>query len=224
MSFSFDQFEFISDPRDGKNFNVIKNLEAAVLRGSELARQILATLEHQTKDPRFTISHSRIESDINEFSERWEKIRAFEEDDEGEEDDIEDQDELASEGLEWVEYAGCILSPKTFNLILDSYINFDGAGFFGQGMGNNLDFDLWQLITNPLIPRDLLWEYSVGDSAECVAQPIEDTPVYKIFPNRAAGMFPRYLDHLSISPVASVNLLKEINKKYDAFDPSPFHL
>jgi hypothetical protein len=224
MSFSFDQFEFISDPRDGKNFNVIKNLEAAVLRGSKLASEILGTLEHQTKDPQFTIAHSKIESDINEFSERWEKIRAFEEDDEGEEDEIEDQDELASEGLEWIEYSGCILSPKTFNLILDSYINFEGAGFFGQGIGHTLDFDLWQLITNPLIPRDLLWEFSVGDSTKLVAQPIEDTRVYKIFPNRVAGMFPRYLDHLSISPVASVNLLKEINKEYDAFNPSPFHL
>ena len=222
MSASFDQFEFISDPRDGKNFDVIKNLEAAVLRGSELASQILATLEHQTKDPQFTIAHSKIESDINDFSARWEKIRAFEEDDEGDEDDIEDQDELGSEGLEWIEYAGCILSPKTFSLILDSYINFEGAGFFGQGMGHNLDFDLWQLVTNPLIPRDLLWDFSVGDKAKSVSDPDGDSSGMGVYPWRWLDEAPRYVNHLSISPVASTNLLKAINKAYCQNDP--FHL
>jgi len=222
MSTSFDQFEFISDPRDGKGFDVIRNLEAAVLRGSKLASEILGTLEHQTKDPQFTIAHSKIESDINEFSERWEKIRAFEEDDEGEEDEIEDQDELASEGLEWIEYSGCILSPKTFNLILDSYINFEGAGFFGQGIGHTLDFDLWQLITNPLIPRDLLWEFSVGDKAKSVSDPDGDSSGMGVYPNRWLDEAPRYVNHLSISPVASTNLLKAINKEYCQNDP--FHL
>jgi hypothetical protein len=222
MSSSFNQFEFISDPRDGKGFDVIRNLEAAVLRGSKLASEILVRLEHQTKDPQFTIAHSKIESDINEFSERWEKIRAFEEDDEGEEDEIEDQDELASEGLEWIEYSGCILSPKTFNLILDSYINFEGAGFFGQGMGNNLDIDLWQLITNPLIPRDLLWEFSVGDKAKSVSVPDGDNSGMGVYPNRWLDEAPRYVNHLSISPVASTNLLKAINKEYCQNDP--FHL
>ena len=223
MSTSFDQFEFISDPRDGKNFDVIKNLEAAVLRGSELASEILGTLEHRAKDPQFTIDHSKIESDINDFSARWEKIRAFEEDDEGDEGDIEDHDELMCEGLDWIDYAAWrILSPKTFRLILDSYINFDGAGFFGQGMGNNLDIDLWQLITHPLIPRDLLWEFSVGDNAKSVSDPDGDSSGMGMYPNRWLDEAPRYVNHLSISPVASTNLLKAINKVYCQNDP--FHL
>lgn len=223
MSTSFDQFEFISDLRDGKGFDVIKNLQVAVLRGSKLAGEILGTLEHQAKNPQFTIAHSKIESDIKEFSERWEKIRAFEEDDEGDEDDLEDQDDLVSEGLEWIEYAGCILSPKTFNLILDSYINFEGAGFFGQGIGHTLDFDLWQLITNPLIPRDLLWEFSVGNSAEVLADIGVGGSIYRVYPNRVVGIFPRYINHLSISPVASPKLLREINRKYEDWG-GPFHL
>jgi hypothetical protein len=222
MASAFEKFEFISDPRDGKGFDVIKNLQVAVLRGSKLAGEILATLEHQAKNPQFTIAHSKIESDIKEFSERWEKIRAFEEDDEGEEDEIEDQDELASEGLEWIEYSGCILSPKTFNLILDSYINFEGAGFVGQSMGHNLDFDLWQLVTNPLIPRDLLWEYSVGDKAKRVSDPDGDSSGMGVYPWRWLDEAPRYVNHISISPVASTNLLKAINKEYCQNDP--FHL
>ena len=224
MSTSFDQFEFISDPRDGKNFDVIKNLEAAVLRGSELASEILGRLQLRVDNPNWVIPHSKIENDLKGFEKRWEAIKEYEENDEdGENAMWEETDDLLTDVIDWMENLEAI-STESYSYILNQYINFEGAGAFGQGAGRNFDFDLWQLITNPLMPRGLLWEFSVGDSAECVAQPIEDTPIYKIFPNRAVGIFPRYIDHLSISPVASINLLKEINKKYDGFERKPFHL
>ena len=224
MTSAFDQFEFISDPRDGKGFDVIKNLEAAVLRGSELAKEILGGLEYRVNNPDFSVPHSKIVSDLQSFEERWAPIQEYEESNEDDENEMwEELDDLLADVIDWMENLEGI-GPESYEYILDKYINFEDPGAFGQSTGRNFDFNLWQLITNPLIPRGLLWEFSVGDSAELVAQLIEDTPVYKVFPNRAAGMFPRYIEHLSISPVASVNLLKEINKKYDAFDPSPFHL
>jgi hypothetical protein len=48
MSSSFDQFDFVSDSRDGKNFDAIKNLENASARGSKLASEMLQRLQFLT--------------------------------------------------------------------------------------------------------------------------------------------------------------------------------
>ena len=116
MSSAFDQFEFISDPRDGKGFDLVKNLEAAALRGSELAKEILGGLEYKFPNPNFSIPHSRIEADLNDFKERWEAIRAFEEDGDGDEEEIEDQDELWVETSYWLENIQGI-GPESFRYI-----------------------------------------------------------------------------------------------------------
>jgi len=223
MSASLNQFDFISDPRDGKNFDLVKNLEAAVLRGSELAKKILSGLESRVNNPDFSIPHSRIEADVNGFKERWEAIRAFEEDGDGDEEDIEDQDELWIEASYWLETLGFI-GPESYRYIFNEYINFEGFGAFGQGNFFNLDNEFWKLITNPSMPRDLLWDLSVGDCAERVADPDESGHIYW-YPFRSLNGAPRYVNHLAISPVASTNLLKEINNKYeDTLLPNPFHL
>ena len=223
MSSAFDQFEFISDPRDGKGFDLVKNLEAAALRGSELAKEILGGLEYKFPNPDFSIPHSRIEADLNDFKERWEAIRAFEEDGDGDEEEIEDQDELWVETSYWLETLQGI-GPESFRYIFNEYINFEGFGAFGQGNYLYLDKEFWELIINPSIPRDLLWELSVGDSAARVADPDESGHIYW-YPLRDLLGAPRYVNHLAISPVASTNLLKEINKKYGGWgSPNPFHL
>jgi hypothetical protein len=223
MSASLNQFDFISDPRDGKNFDIVKNLQAAVLLGSELAKEILGGLEYQVNNPDFSIPHSRIEADVNGFKERWEAIRAFEEDGDGDEEDIEDQDELWVETSYWLETLGFI-GPESYRYIFSEYINYEGYGAFGQGNSFNLDKEFWELITNPSMPRDLLWDLSVGDSAARVADPDESGHIYW-YPLRDLLGAPRYVNHLAISPVASTNLLKEINKKYeDTLSPNPFHL
>jgi hypothetical protein len=216
MSASLNQFEFISDPRDGRGFDVIKNLEAAVLRGSKLASETLVRLEYQVANTNTRVPHSKIESDLKGFEVRWEVIRAFEENEEGDEDEIEDQDDLIMEIAGWIENLGNI-GIESYKFIFDKYINFEGCGSFGQGAGFSFDEDLWQLITDPLIPRDLLWEFSVGDSAECVKDPNGDG-----WSGPFLDMAPRYVNYLSISPVASTNLLKAINEKYCHNDP--FHL
>ena len=223
MSSAFDQFEFISDPRDGKGFDLVKNLEAAVLRGSGLAKEILGGLEYKFPNPNFSIPHSRIETDLNDFKERWEAIRAFEEDGDGDEEEIEDQDELFVEICDWLETLQGI-GPESFRYIFNEYINFEGFGAFGQG--NQLDYDkeFWELVTNPSIPRDLIWELSVGDSAARVADPDESGHIYW-HPLRDLLGAPRYVNHLAISPIASTNLLREINRKYESLlSPNPFHL
>jgi hypothetical protein len=223
MASAFEKFEFISDPRDGKDFDLVKNLEAAVLRGSDLAKEILGGLEYKFNNPNFSIPHSRIEADINGFKERWEAIRAFEEDGDGDEEDIEDQDELCVEICYWLETLQGI-GGESFRYIFNEYINFEGFGAFGQGNQLNYDQEFWELITNPSMPRDLLWELSVGDSAERVADPDESGHIYW-YPLRDLYGAPRYLNHLSISPVASTNLLSEINKKYEGWgSPNPFNL
>jgi hypothetical protein len=223
MASAFEKFEFISDPRDGKGFDVIKNLEAAVLRGSELAKEILGGLEYRVNNPDFSIPHSRIEADVNGFKERWEAIRAFEEDGDGDEEDIEDQDDLFVEICDWLETLQGI-GPESFRYIFNEYINFEGFGAFGQGNQLTYDQEFWELITNPSMPRDLLWDLSVGDSAERVADPDESGHIYW-YPFRSLNGAPRYVNHLAISPVASTNLLKEINNKYeDTLLPNPFHL
>jgi hypothetical protein len=223
MASAFEKFEFISDPRDGKDFDLVKNLEAAVLRGSDLAKEILGGLEYKFNNPNFSIPHSRIEADINGFKERWEAIRAFEEDGDGDEEDIEDQDELCVEICYWLETLQGI-GGESFRYIFNEYINFEGFGAFGQGNFFNLDNEFWELITNPSMPRDLLWDLSVGDSAALVADPDESGHIYW-YPFRSLNGAPRYVNHLAISPVASTNLLKEINSKYeDTLLPNPFHL
>ena len=223
MASAFEKFEFISDPRDGKDFDLVKNLEAAVLRGSDLAKEILGGLEYKFNNPNFSIPHSRIEADINGFKERWEAIRAFEEDGDGDEEDIEDQDELCVEICYWLETLQGI-GGESFRYIFNEYINFEGFGAFGQGNQLNYDQEFWELITNPSMPRDLLWDLSVGDSAERVADPDESGHIYW-YPFRSLNGAPRYVNHLAISPVASTNLLKEINNKYeDSLLPNPFHL
>jgi hypothetical protein len=223
MSASLNQFDFISDPRDGKDFDLVKNLEAAVLRGSELAKEILGGLEYRVNNPDFSIPHSRIEADVNGFKERWEAIRAFEEDGDGDEEDIEDQDDLFVEICDWLETLQGI-GPESFRYIFNEYINFEGFGAFGQGNQLTYDQEFWELITNPSMPRDLLWDLSVGDSAERVADPDESGHIYW-YPFRSLNGAPRYVNHLAISPVASTNLLKEINNKYeDTLLPNPFHL
>ena len=215
MTSPFDQFEFISDPRDGKNFDVIKNLEAAALRGSEHAKGFLNRLDYQAANPDFGIPHSKIVSDLKVFEDRWEVIRAFEEDDEGDVDEIEDQDDLFTEIIEWIEHVGLEgARVESYEYIFDKYINFQGYGCFGQGSGNLYDEDLKLLVINPQIPRDLLWEISVGDSARRVSDPNWDGSCF--------NEWPRYVNDLSISPIASTNLLKAIIDTY--FVNSPFHL
>lgn len=223
MASAFEKFEFISDPRDGKDFDLVKNLEAAVLRGSDLAKEILGGLEYKFNNPNFSIPHSRIEADVNDFKERWEAIRAFEEDDDGDEEDIEDQDDLYVEICDWLETLQGI-GPESFRYIFNEYINFEGFGAFGQGNQLSYDQEFWELITNPSMPRDLLWELSVGDSAALVADPDESGHIYW-YPFRSLNGAPRYVNHLAISPIASTNLLKEINNRYeDTLLPNPFHL
>ena len=215
MTSSFDQFEFISDPRDGKGFDLVKNLEAAALRGSEHAKGFLNRLDYQAANPDFGIPHSKIASDLKVFEDRWEVIRAFEEDDEGDVDEIEDQDDLFTEIIEWIEHVGLEgARVESYEYIFDKYINFQGYGCFGQGSGNLYDEDLKLLVINPQIPRDLLWEISVGDSARRVSDPNWDGSCF--------NEWPRYVNDLSISPIASTNLLKAIINTY--FVNSPFHL
>ena len=225
MTSSFDQFEFISDPRDGKGFDLVKNLEAAALRGSEHAKGFLNRLDYQAANPDFGIPHSKIVSDLKVFEDRWEVIRAFEEDDEGDEDEIEDQEEISTDILEWFESLdtlhGQLKSSESFRYILDKYINFEGYGSFGQGAGYKFDLDFWHFFTNPFMPRDLLWEFSVGDKAKQVSDPDGDGS-WGVYPYRWLDEAPRYVNHLSISPIASTNLLKAINKAYCQNDP--FHL
>jgi len=215
MASAFEKFEFISDPRDGKDFDLVKNLEAAVLRGSDLAKEILGGLEYKFNNPNFSIPHSRIEADVNGFKERWEAIRAFEEDGDGDEEDIEDKDDLFTEIIDWIEHVGFEgIRVESYEYIFDKYINFQGYGCFGQGSGNLYDEDLKLLVINPQIPRDLLWEISVGDSARRVSDPNWDGSCF--------NEWPRYVNDLSISPMASTNLLKAIINNY--FVNSPFHL
>jgi hypothetical protein len=214
----FDQFEFVSDPRDGEHFDVVKILEKAASRGSKQAFEMLERLEYRNSNPEYAKPHSQVKAEIEDFEARWEVIRAFDEAGEGDEDEIEDQQELVEEIIEWIEWLEGI-SPASYKFIFDKYINFVGYGAFGQGNGYAFDLDLWLLVTNPVMPRDLLWEFSVGNSAQLMS--LEDT--MWVYPNRWIGMAPRYVNRLAISPVASTNLLKAINEKYSDTDPDPFH-
>jgi len=218
MSSSFDKFEFISDSRDGKNFDVIKNLENASARGSKLASEMLERLQFLAKSPDYPKPHSQVKAELEDFERRWEVIRAFEEDGEGDEDEIEDSQDIVEEIIEWIEFLDDI-TPESYAFIFDKYINFEGYGAFGQGNGFNFDKDLWVLVTSPTMPRDLLWEFSVGDSAQYVAQD-EGSGWY---PWKFIGSAPRYINDLAISPIASTNLLQEINQKYSDVIPKPFH-
>lgn len=216
QSFSFDKFDLISDSRDGKNFDIIKNLENAATRGSDLAIGALERLKLLTSNPDYQKPHSQIKAELEEFEQRWAAIRAFEEDGEGDEDEIEDEQDLYEEMIEWL---GALedVSVESSNFILEKYKNFEGYGAFGRGNDFSFDKNLAVLITSPTMPRDLLWEFSVGDSAHYVSETWGD------YPWRFIGAAPRYISDLAISPVASTNLLKEINRTYGEVDPDPFH-
>lgn len=218
MSSSFDQFEFVSDSRDGKNFDVIKNLEDAAARGSKLASEMLERLQFLTSRPDYPKPHSQVKAELEDFERRWEVIRAFEEDGEG--DEVEDPEELVSEVVEWIEFLEDI-SAQSYTFILDKYIKYEGYGAFGQGNDYSYDLAFAALITNPLIPRDLLWEFSVGDSAHWMAQ---DSSSSGNYPWKWIGTAPRFINNLSISPIASTNLLKAINHRYSEVTPQPFNL
>lgn len=218
MSSSFDKFEFISDSRDGKNFDVIKNLEDASARGSKLASEMLERLQFLTNRLDYPKPHSQVKAELEDFERRWEVIRAFEEDGEGDEYEIEDEDEIFVEMCEWIEFLDDI-TPESYAFIFDKYKNFEGYGAFGQGNYFCFDKDLASLVTSPTIPRDLLWEFSVGDSAHYIAA---DDSGFN-YPWRFNGSAPRYISDLAISPIASTNLLKEINQKYGDVIPHPFH-
>jgi hypothetical protein len=219
MSSSLNKFEFISDSRDGKNFDVIKNLENASARGSKLASEMLERLQFLTNRPDYPRPHSQIKAELEDFERRWEVIRAFEEDGEGDEDEIEDEDEIFVEMCEWIEFLDDI-TPESYAFIFDKYKNFEGYGAFGQGNNISFDKDLAALITSPTIPRNLLWEFSVGGSAEYIASDFASGIGY---PWKFIGSAPRYINDLAISPIASTNLLKEINQKYGDVIPDPFH-
>jgi hypothetical protein len=219
MSSPFDKCEFISDFRDGKNFDVVKNLENASARGSKLASEMLQRLQFLTNRPDYPKPHSQVKAELEDFENRWEVIRAFEEDGKGDEDEMEDQEDLVWEIIEWIEFLDDI-TPESYAFIFDKYINFEGYGVFGQGNGFNFEKDLAVLVTSPTMPRDLLWEFSVGDNAQYVALDWDSGYNY---PWRFIGPAPRYISHLAISPIASTNLLKEINQKYSDVIPDPFH-
>jgi hypothetical protein len=218
MTSLFDQFGFVSDPRDGENFDVVKSLENAASRGSKLALEMLERLQFLANSTDYPKPHSQVKSELEDFERRWDVIRAFEEDGEGDEDEIEDQEYLALEISDWIEFLDAI-TPESYAFIFDKYINFEGYGAFGQGNGFNFDKDLRVLVTSPTLPRDLLWEFSVGDSAQYAAQ----DEGFGYYPWRFIGSAPRYISDLAISPIASTNLLKEINKKYSDVIPNPFH-
>jgi hypothetical protein len=220
MSSSFDQFDFVSDSRDGKKFEVIKNLENASARGSKLASEMLERLQFLTNSPDYPKPHSQIKVELEAFEKRWEVIRAFEEDGEGDEDEIEDKQDLVDEMIEWIVWLEAI-SAESCNFIFDKYINFEGYGAFGQGNDFSFDKDLAVLVTSPTMPRDLLWEISVGDSAQYIAGDWDGFGYN--YPWRFIGSAPRYISNLAISPIASTNLLKEINQKYSDVIPNPFH-
>lgn len=219
MSSSFDKFEFIADSRDGMNFDAIKNLEHASARGSKLASEMLRRLQFLSNSPDYPKPHSQIKAELEDFEKRWEAIRAFEEDGEGDEDEIEEADNISFEMSEWIEFLDDI-TPESYAFIFDKYINFEGYGAFGQGNDFSFDKDLVILVTSPTMPRDLLWEFSVGESAEYVAQDFSSAWGY---PWKFIGSAPRYISDLAISPIASTNLLKEINQKYSDVTPDPFH-
>ena len=219
MTSLFDQFGFVSDPRDGENFDVVKSLENAASRGSKLASEMLERLQFLANSTDYPKPHSQVNSELEDFERRWDVIRAFEEDGEGDEDEIEDKQDLVDEMIEWIAWLEAI-SAESSNFIFEKYINFEGYGAFGQGNDFSFDKDLAVLVTSPTMPRDLLWEISVGDSAQYIAGDWDGFGYN--YPWRFIGSAPRYISNLAISPIASTNLLKEINKKYSDVIPNPF--
>jgi hypothetical protein len=204
------------DARDGTTFDLRNHLERSVQRGSKLARVQLDTVNYFLHN-----SAGRFDKEVRDELQLWEgQFGDLFSELELDLDDFVLSDEFMELMEELTEYwadifdlpVGYSIYPETFAFIFEnlrkSKIELGPFGAQGDNSGDDnyrITHYAENLVLSPAIPRSLLWDISVGEFANDLSY-FGNTGGFHL------NSLPAYLVGICASPIASINLLKTINK------------
>lgn len=207
-------FQIDSDPRDGKDFDLLATLKDAESRGSKLSEEmLLAILDYDNTDAREFHEEMKtlVQDTRDEISDIFDEF-GKEADDDLDEDEEEELSEYLTESTSsFFERNQKNLKLETLSLLLEEYYrSTQEFGAFGNSKhllnySYFWQFSLWGIGITPFMSRGLLWDVTVGDkqiwSGREGACACGCTWGYDSSESRAALVF---------SPVISGQLLSEI--------------
>jgi hypothetical protein len=208
--------------RDGAAFDLMNHLEISVQRGSKLARVQLDTVNEFSHN-----SAELFDKEVRDTLRLWEgqfrdllsELAVDLEDFVLADEFVELVEELTESWAEFFDLqSGVSIYPETITYIFESLIKSTGEiGPFGSQGENGDNYRITHyaenLILSPLIPRPLLWEFSLGEFANDMS--------YFSGDGLHLDTLPAYLVGICASPTASLNLLKAINEIEPDFTQVP---